>query len=199
MGSGYFGEPNLGNERSYSSSSSRKSKKNNSDKPKQPQRGLGVAQLEKIRLHTQMGCTYNLPSLHNSYATKFNQEDIMRLQTPYSSTPSISYSSSSSSSYGFPAQQSITMRLGDIERANIRYGDSQPPSTAASTWYPSAVCEPQHYAQPNMTRYLLNLPIEDSMEKRRKKERSNSIGSSSHNIESNGNHDELDLELRLSL
>lgn len=55
----YFREANFGNERergsgSSSSSSSRKGKKSNSDhKPKQPQRGLGVAQLEKIRLHTQ--------------------------------------------------------------------------------------------------------------------------------------------------
>lgn len=82
MGSNYFGEQNyLGNERgagglssSSSSSSSRKGKKNSSDKPKQPQRGLGVAQLEKIRLHSQLGCTY-LPSSvhHNPYASNFNQ------------------------------------------------------------------------------------------------------------------------------
>ncbi|KAF8407078.1 hypothetical protein HHK36_006203 [Tetracentron sinense] len=52
MGSSYYGEPNLGNGRS---GSSRKGKKINSDKPKQPQRGLGVAQLEKIRIHNQMG------------------------------------------------------------------------------------------------------------------------------------------------
>lgn len=70
MGSGYFGEPNLGNERG-SGSSSRKSKKNNSDKPKQPQRGLGVAQLEKIRLQGQMGCAYH-PSLHGPYPNNFN-------------------------------------------------------------------------------------------------------------------------------
>ena len=73
MGSSYFGEPNMGNERgSGSSSSSRKSKKNNSDKPKQPQRGLGVAQLEKIRLHGQMGCATYHPSLHGPYPTNFN-------------------------------------------------------------------------------------------------------------------------------
>lgn len=82
MGSNYFGEQNYfgNNERgagglssSSSSSSSRKGKKNSSDKPKQPQRGLGVAQLEKIRLHSQLGCTY-LPSLHhNPYASNFNQ------------------------------------------------------------------------------------------------------------------------------
>lgn len=94
MGSGYFGEPNLGNERS----SSRKSKKSNSEKAKQPQRGLGVAQLEKIRLHTQMDCT-----TYNPYATNLNQE------RPYSSTPSISYSSTSS--YAFPPQQTIMVLL----------------------------------------------------------------------------------------
>lgn len=53
-----------GNERSAKTSSSRKGKKN-SDKPKQPQRGLGVAQLEKIRLHSQLG---------------FQQTDHMHLQ-----------------------------------------------------------------------------------------------------------------------
>lgn len=55
MGSNYFGEPNLGSERS----GGRKGKKSsNSDKPKQPQRGLGVAQLEKIRLQTQLGWSH---------------------------------------------------------------------------------------------------------------------------------------------
>lgn len=64
MGSSYFGEPNLGNERGGAGGSSRKGKKSsNSDKPKQPQRGLGVAQLEKIRLHGQMAtCNYQYPN-----------------------------------------------------------------------------------------------------------------------------------------
>ncbi|XP_076950732.1 protein SPEAR3-like [Bidens hawaiensis] len=57
----YFGDA-TGNERSAKASSSRKGKKSNSDKPKQPQRGLGVAQLEKIRLHTQMG--YHPNNIH---------------------------------------------------------------------------------------------------------------------------------------
>lgn len=69
MGSGYFGEPNLGN--NERGGSSRKGKKSNSDKPKQPQRGLGVAQLEKIRLHGQMASDYH-PSLHSP--TTFNQQ-----------------------------------------------------------------------------------------------------------------------------
>ena len=70
MDSSYFGEPNMGNEKgSGSSSSSRKGKKNNPDKPKQPQRGLGVAQLEKIRLHGQMASAGYHPSL---YPSNFN-------------------------------------------------------------------------------------------------------------------------------
>ncbi|CAK7337448.1 unnamed protein product [Dovyalis caffra] len=132
MGSGYFGEPNLGN--NERGGSSRKGKKNNSDKPKQPQRGLGVAQLEKIRLHGQMVPNYH-PSLHSTpYPTTFNQQEDIRMQTGYSSVPSSSFSYSSSSaasssaSYGYP---NIMMGLGDYDRTNVRsYGDSQP-STAA--------------------------------------------------------------------
>ncbi|XP_062149374.1 protein SPEAR3 [Alnus glutinosa] len=200
MGSSYFGEPNLGNEKG-GGSSSRKSKKNNSDKPKQPQRGLGVAQLEKIRLHGQMGCAYH-PSLHGPYPTNFNNED-MRVQTAYSpisSSSSFSYSSSSSSSsasYGY--HPNIMMGLGEYERANLRYGDSQP--TATARWDPSSTptLETQHFGQPSMTRHLLNLHIEDSEgDKNSKKLRSNSMGSSSQNSESSDNQ-EPDLELRLSL
>ncbi|KAL6523583.1 hypothetical protein OROGR_017186 [Orobanche gracilis] len=86
MGSNYFREEpdyygsinerggGLLSSTSSSSSSSRKgNKKNGSDKPKQPQRGLGVAQLEKIRLHNQLGCAY-LPSVHtNPYASNLIQ------------------------------------------------------------------------------------------------------------------------------
>ncbi|KAE7998710.1 hypothetical protein FH972_003223 [Carpinus fangiana] len=197
MGSSYFGEPNLVNEKG-GGSSSRKGKKNNSDKPKQPQRGLGVAQLEKIRLHGQMGCAYH-PSLHGPYPTNFSNEDV-RVQTAYSpmSSSSFSYSSSSSSSsasYGY--HPNMMMGLGEYERTNIRYGDSQPSATAR--WDPSSPpLEAQHFAQPSMTRHLLNLHIEDSEDKNSKKLRSNSMGSSSQNSESSDNQ-EPDLELRLSL
>ncbi|ONK69105.1 uncharacterized protein A4U43_C05F19410 [Asparagus officinalis] len=66
MGSSHFGELALGN--NGRSGSSRKGKKNTSEKPKQPQRGLGVAQLEKIRLHNQMASylpSLNHPPFHN--------------------------------------------------------------------------------------------------------------------------------------
>ncbi|KAB5514322.1 hypothetical protein DKX38_028228 [Salix brachista] len=223
MDSGYFGDPNFGNNE-RSGGSSRKGKKSNSDKPKQPQRGLGVAQLEKIRLHGQMGCNYH-PSLHSTppYPTTFNpqftsvfmQEDI-RVQTGYSSAPSSSFSYSSSAaaaaatsaSYGYPHIMHILsenhqfylvlqMGIGDYDGTNIGYGDSQP-STAASWNSGHGIYEAPHYAQPNSTRHLLPLQAEDAPPKKSKKHRSSSKGSSSQNSEASDTQ-ELDLELRLSI
>nr|QBL95708.1 SPOROCYTELESS-like EAR-containing protein 3 [Carica papaya] len=192
MGSSYYGEPNMGNDRG-NGGSSRKGKKSNSEKPKQPQRGLGVAQLEKIRLHGQMASSYH-PSFHTPYPTNFNQDD-MRMQTAYATPPSSSfaYSSASSATYGFHPSVMIG-GLSEYERTNIRYGDSQPP--VAASWNPShGFLETQHLAQPSMTRHLLNLHLGNENSK---KDRSNSMGSSSQNSESSDTQ-ELDLELRLSL
>ncbi|CAA3029818.1 Hypothetical predicted protein [Olea europaea subsp. europaea] len=194
MGSNYFGEPNLGNERG--SSSSRKGKKSNSEKPKQPQRGLGVAQLEKIRLHSQMGCTYLPSSVHSPYAPNFSQED-MRLPTGYSSSStSFPYSSSvvSSSSYGFSGTQNFMMGLPDSERAKIKYEDSQPSS--ASRWNPgAAVSGTQHFSQPSTAKHFFNLEVEESFNGK-KKGRGRSMGSSNQNSETSDTQ-EIDLELRL--
>lgn len=57
----------------HSGTTTRKSKKSGqSDKPKQPQRGLGVAQLEKIRLHSQMGgCTSFHPSQNQLHSPSY--------------------------------------------------------------------------------------------------------------------------------
>ncbi|KAH6818250.1 hypothetical protein C2S51_001853 [Perilla frutescens var. frutescens] len=204
MGSNYFGEQNnyLGNERgaggmssSSSSSSSRKGKKNGSDKPKQPQRGLGVAQLEKIRLHSQLGCTY-LPNVHHSpYASNFSQDDV-RLQTAHSSSlssSSFSYSSSSSPPYGFQGHHGVMMGIPDLDRANLAYGDSQPASVAR--WHPgNAGYGSQHFVEPSMsTRPFFEPPVEVSFNKKKKKD-----GSSSQNSDSSSSQD-IDLELRLSL
>ncbi|XP_061343820.1 protein SPEAR3-like [Gastrolobium bilobum] len=201
MGSNYFGEPNLGNERGGSgSSSSRKAgKKNNSDKPKQPQRGLGVAQLEKIRLHDQIASAYH-PSLHGPYPPNFNNlEDPTVQNIAYSSVPSSSFSYSSSSttsysaSYGF--QPHIKMGLSEYEKTNISYGDSQPTNTAR--WdYATAILENQISAQSSIIGPFLNL--HDSQDIDTEKHRSGSPDSSSQNFESSDTQ-ELDLELRLSL
>ncbi|KAK7251554.1 hypothetical protein RIF29_34850 [Crotalaria pallida] len=198
----------MGNERgasggSSSSSSSRKGKKNNSDKPKQPQRGLGVAQLEKIRLHGQMACGGFHPSLHSPYPSNFNNNEDPRMQIAYSSTlpsssSSFSYSSSSptsySPSYGFQPNI-IMMGIPEYEKSSIRYGDSQPTNTAR--WeHANAIFENQSPAQSNMTIPFLNLQDIQDIDTRR--QRSGSALSSSQNSESSDTQ-ELDLELRLSI
>ncbi|CAJ2636753.1 unnamed protein product [Trifolium pratense] len=187
-GINYFGDSNMGNER-VSGSSSRKGKKNNQDKPKQPQRGLGVAQLEKIRLHGEMAYGYH-PPLHNPYPSNFINED-PRIQTPYSSIPSSSFSYSSSStsyttSHGF--QPNIMMGLPQYEGSTIAFGDSQPIDSTRSWEHANAI------VQSNTTKPLLSLY--DSQYIDTKKHRSGST--SSQNSESSDNQ-EPDLELRLAL
>lgn len=190
-GSNYFGDSNMGNER-VSGSSSRKGKKNSQDKPKQPQRGLGVAQLEKIRLHGEMGYGFH-PPLHNPHPSNFINED-PRIQTPYSSIPSSSFSYSSSStsysaSHGF--QPNIMMGLPQYDRTNIRFGDSQPVFDSSRLW--EHANSTSH--QSTTTKPLLNLY--DSQYIDTKKHRSGST--SSQNSESSDHNQEPDLELRLSL
>ncbi|KAG6599460.1 Protein SPEAR1, partial [Cucurbita argyrosperma subsp. argyrosperma] len=180
MGSGYFGEMNMGNNnidkrRSGSPSAAaavatvvrRGRKGGGGEKPKQPQRGLGVAQLEKIRLHGEMGCAaygHPYPNLSAS--------DDMRIETASSSSPS----------YGF--------------RQNFMgYGDSQP--TTSLRWDPThTFLETQHFGQPNMTGHLFNTHVQDSIHGNiNVKYGGDSMRSSSQNSESS----ELDLELRLSI
>ncbi|KAJ0524071.1 putative SPEAR family protein [Helianthus annuus] len=172
----YYGESGS-NDRSSSAggSSSRKGKKSGSDKPKQPQRGLGVAQLEKIRLHSQMGL---LP-----------QEDI-RIQTAYSSSSSFSYTSPSTASFNtLQGHHSHMMGTGELERTNYVYGESQfassNPGWDASYAQPAGIS--RHFFSPEL--------VEDSL---RKKIRKDQHDSGSQNSDSNGSQ-ELDLELRLSL
>ncbi|KAG6587980.1 Protein SPEAR1, partial [Cucurbita argyrosperma subsp. argyrosperma] len=196
MGSGYFGEPGFGNERgsgllsssssSPSSSSSRRGRKGGSDKqPRQPQRGLGVAQLEKIRLHGEIA------AFHPTSYTFNNDQEVSRVQTGYSSVPS---STSSSPSYGFPSN--VMMGFGEYERRNLRDGDSQ--YSTAARWDPSngGILEAQHFAQPNMPSYLQNPQAEWTQTRRSKRqERSGRMSQNSEACESQ----ELDLELRLSI
>ncbi|KAK8547201.1 hypothetical protein V6N13_097919 [Hibiscus sabdariffa] len=123
MGGSYFGEATMGNERRPSSSRKGKS---NSEKPKQPRRGLGVAQLERIRLYGQMGCT----SLHASYPPNFNQ---MGLEE-YDTRPNIRYADfqpSTKSSWnpsngildcsGHFAQPNLTRQLLDINHTEVAF------------------------------------------------------------------------------
>ncbi|GAA0154815.1 hypothetical protein LIER_12687 [Lithospermum erythrorhizon] len=193
MGSNYFGDLNLGNQRSsLTNNSSRKGKKSSPDKPnKQPQRGLGVAQLEKIRLHTQMGSsTYLPPSNHHHLPFPSTIQEDIRTQTAYSSSPSFS----NSSSFGFPVQQQSFM-MGLSEMGNIRYPDYVQRSMPTSRWNHGNDIP---LSQPSITGHFLNQQEEDFLEKRRKKDKIGSMVLRSQDPESNGNQ-ELDLELKLSL
>ncbi|XP_043707168.1 protein SPEAR3-like [Telopea speciosissima] len=200
MGSSYYGEPSLGNGRAGGSNSRKGKKSNNSDKPKQPQRGLGVAQLEKIRLHNQMSCNYLPNSLHNPYHTTLNQEEeVTRLGNTYSSVPSSSsfscYSSSSAVPFGF--HPNIMMGMGEMEATDFRYGDSQSNITTRWNNNSGGISETQYSMNPTETRHLLGLNVKDSVEKKRiRKDRCDSIGSSSQYSDS-CDVGELDLELKL--
>ncbi|KAG9134767.1 hypothetical protein Leryth_001085 [Lithospermum erythrorhizon] len=187
MGSNFLGDLSLGNEKSSSTNNScRKGKKGSSDRPnKQPQRGLGVAQLEKIRLHGQLGSSTCLPpsTHHLPFLSNLSQEDNIR--------PSFSYSSSSS--FGFPIQQ-----MGLSESGNIRYPqDYVQQHTPQSRWnHGNAILESPYLRQPSRTRHFLNQQEEGLLG--RNQDKIDSMGISSQPSGSNGNQ-ELDLELRLSL
>ncbi|XP_021865849.1 protein SPEAR3 [Spinacia oleracea] len=198
MGSGYFGIPKMGNSNDNKSSSSRKTKKSSSEKPKQPQRGLGVAQLEQIRLRSQLGCS---GFTSTTAPVTFHQED-MRLQgvpsygvqqssstsyNPYYSQPC---SSPSTSSTPYAHHPNFMMVFGDHERSNLRYQDSQP--STATRWNPNGILESSNYTQlGDRIGYF-----EDSRHQRI--DFLKSMGSSNQNSES-CEQDEVDLELRLSL
>ncbi|CAN8257579.1 unnamed protein product [Cochlearia groenlandica] len=183
MGSSFFGRTNMreGSSSSLSSSTTRRSKKNGShDKPKQPQRGLGVAQLEKIRLHGEISCNnhYYNPSL-------YHQEDV-RMQGEYTSipsSPSFTYASSSQQSYAPYGLYPNTMI--DVHRDQYERG--------TMSWNPShGILESQRSLEPNITRHFLH---EDTSSTRRSK----SLGSENQNLGSSDINQDVDLELRLSL
>ncbi|WZZ83051.1 hypothetical protein YC2023_103623 [Brassica napus] len=210
MASNFFGKPNMRGSSpssasptsSSSSPATKRGKKNGSEKPKQPQRGLGVAQLEKIRLHGEMSCNNYNPSLYpqttkkksvkvrrlslsvhrSSFRNPTNFENV-RMQGEYSSipssSPSFTYASPSSTPYGFYPDMMMGVHRDQYERATM-------------SWNPSyGILESQHSLEPNITRHFLH---EDPSSTRRSK----SLGSGNQNSGSSDNQ-ELDLELRLSI
>ncbi|KAJ8423731.1 hypothetical protein Cgig2_020899 [Carnegiea gigantea] len=189
MGSSFFGVPNnIGNGRC----SSRKSKK--SDKPRQPQRGLGVAQLEQIRLRSQMA--YGLTPPYNRPL-----QDDMRLQgvQPYGppqSSTSYPYSQSlPSTSSHYAYNPNYTMVLGD-ERADTRYNEP-PYQSTAPRWNRTSngVVDNSPYTEADMASGHLFSHSEDSSQKM---DLWRSTGSSGQ-YSNSSDHEEVDLELRLSI
>ncbi|KAL8136984.1 hypothetical protein V2J09_002985 [Rumex salicifolius] len=157
--------------RSNGSSSSRRGKKTanqSSDKPKQPQRGLGVAQLEKIRLHSQI--------------EEMRMQAYHAMHSSMRGGPPPSYLAYPSSQYGYPNNIMV-------------YGNGRHGKITPKIWMnPSHVYpDRQHYGPPGVaTRHFLN-NMEDPGQ-----ELSNGwldmAGSSSHN---SGDSQDLDLELKL--
>ncbi|GAB4839060.1 hypothetical protein Ancab_028589 [Ancistrocladus abbreviatus] len=180
------------------SSSSRKNKKNtNSDKPKIPQRGLGVAQLERLR--HQMAYGY-IPTPHPPFPSPLTQEGAYGPLMQSSASLAYSQSQSSSSAYGY--HPNTMMGFGDMERANITYGtESQP------RWNPSNVVQELHHQQYQQyasssgmsTRPLLPSTENSMQTNNRRTEFFEALGSSSQNSESSSENQEVDLELRLSI
>ncbi|XP_043725544.1 protein SPEAR3-like [Telopea speciosissima] len=198
MGSNNSGESSMGNGRTGFSSKKGKKNHNYSEKQKKPQRGLGVAQLEKLRLESEMSYCNYLPSLHNPYHhhIHLNQEEETRLGTTYySSVPSASSFSYSSSSTPLVFHPNIMMDRGEImEATDFRYGDSQ------SRWNNSnGYSETQYSLQPtDKTGHLMSQNVKDSLQKKRRTNQCDSIGSSSsQNSDSSDMKEEIDLELKL--
>nr|XP_019707343.1 protein SPEAR1 isoform X3 [Elaeis guineensis] len=186
MGSNHYGELYLGNGRS---GSSRRGKKSNTDKQKQPQRGLGVAQLEKIRLYNQMMAGYH-PSLHPPFQSNLNeQEDARHMGFP--SSPHASSIATTSSLFGF--HPNTMMGLGGTDRTDIKFGDHYSDATSSNYMMP-----PHHLVPPAVTLPLLAQTMEDSVQKKMQHDRCHSMGSISQNSDSSDSK-ELDLELKLSL
>lgn len=161
------------------------------DKPKQPQRGLGVAQLEKIRLQSEMAEYFHPlgsqpPSLIHRTAS-LNLEDTRASTSSLSSSPSSPFHATPVSS-PFPVHPNFGVAYG--ERVDARYGEFQTPivrSPSSSTIY-----GPPHYGHPGVT-----LPLfapEESTSLRGHHDRSRSADSTSMHSD---DPQDVDLELKL--
>ncbi|CAO2841910.1 unnamed protein product [Amaranthus hypochondriacus] len=182
----------MANSNEKSSSSSRKSKKSSSDKPKQPQRGLGVAQLEQIRLRSQLGCSGFTSSPVAPFQDELRSQGVGSYGVQQSSSYNNYYSQSSSPSTSSPYghHPNYMMAFGDHERSNLRYQDSL--TSAAPRWNPNGVLESSTYSQSDPTSRHFNSYFEDSRHERIDFFKNSKKSESSE-------HEEVDLELRLSI
>ncbi|KAG2599771.1 protein SPEAR3-like isoform X1 [Panicum virgatum] len=181
-----------------SSSGSRRGKRGGgsgggADKPKQPQRGLGVAQLEKIRLQSEMAEYFHPlgqpPSLIHRTGSLNLQEDARASTSSLSSSPSSSFYATAVSS-PFPVHPNISTAYGE-RGGDLRYGEFQAPIIRSPS--SSAIYGAPHYAHPNN----ITLPLFEPQESTRLRghhDRSRSADSTSMNSD---DPQDVDLELKL--
>ncbi|KAL6610799.1 hypothetical protein ACP70R_040768 [Stipagrostis hirtigluma subsp. patula] len=181
------------------SSGSRKGKRagsSSSDKPRQPQRGLGVAQLEKIRIQSEMAeylhhpLSQQPPPVHRT--ASFNLMEDTRLSNSLPSTPSSSFHSNINVSSSYPIYPNLTMAYGE-RSGGIRYGEFQTnPVIRSPNYYGHVYGSEAHYYphQRNVT-----LPLfepEESVSLKRLHDLNQSADSSNSD-----DQQEVDLELKL--
>ncbi|CAL9193404.1 unnamed protein product [Musa hybrid cultivar] len=188
---------------SGSSGGSRKGRKSSSKRPKQPQRGLGVAQLEKIRLQSQMNgyvsaFDFSFPSDLNMiiFMACLMQED-SKVKAAAPSSPS------SSGSPTLALHPNMTVGHGNNDKRCLNYVEHWSDASARSQLNEASIY-PYHYHAHPVALPLFRQSIEDaftaqdSAQKRRRHDRSLSLGSNGQISDPNQTQ-ELDLELKLSL
>ncbi|XP_072985151.1 protein SPEAR3-like [Typha latifolia] len=177
--------------------SSKKGKKCVLEKPRQPQRGLGVAMLEKIRLQNLMMETH-LPSSQSPLFQSDSIKEDMRVDMP--SAPSLA--PSSITTMPFSGVHPHMMRFQENATRHFRYiGVHSSSPVRFLSMDTEELLLPHSFRGPATTLPLLPLPpqtLEDSVQKHGRQVgcSSNSTGSTSQNSDSS-NSQELDLELKL--
>ncbi|XP_015693006.1 protein SPEAR1-like [Oryza brachyantha] len=123
-----------GRGRPFGSRKGKRSAGSGSDKPKQPQRGLGVAQLEKIRIQSEMAAGYlqiNPPHLGLQQPPvpgigSLNLQEDARSSNSLSSSPSSSsFHANINVSSPYPIHPNLAMAYGGSRSGDIRYGEFQ--------------------------------------------------------------------------
>ncbi|KAL6845402.1 hypothetical protein ACP4OV_024897 [Aristida adscensionis] len=207
MSGSNFGE-SMGWSSSGRSSGSRRGKRGGgsggADKPKQPQRGLGVAQLEKIRLQSEMAEYFNPlgqpPSLIHRTGN-LSLEDARASTSSLSSSPSSSLHATTVSS-PFPIHPNFAMTYG--ERGDIQYSEFQTSIIRLQLRFPQFLHQPDHQAAvasmaPRIMhilvlRHCLSFNQSESARLRGHHDRSRSADSTSMNSD---DPQDVDLELKL--
>lgn len=181
-----------------------------SDKPRQPQRGLGVAQLEKIRIQSEMAEYLHHPLAqqppHPIHRTgSFNSEELRLSHSVPSSSPSSTFHANnmgvSSSSYPIhrPTHHRLAMAYGERSAGgdDMRYGEFQTNpivSRSPNNYYGATFGSEAHYPHPSNATLPLFKPRESICLNRPYYYDLNQTADSSSSLDDD---QEVDLELKL--